>query len=76
MKTAKLFKNGRSQAVRLPQEYRFSGEEIYIKQYGDIVILIPKKSPWKSMIESVDEFSDDYMETRNQPAPQTRESVE
>jgi antitoxin VapB len=76
MKTAKLFKNGRSQAVRLPQEYRFPGEEIYIKQYGDIVILIPKKSPWKSLMESLDEFSDDYMEDRAQPAPQKREPLE
>ena len=76
MKTAKLFKNGRSQAVRLPREYRFPGEEIYIKQYGDIVILIPKKSPWKSLMESLDEFSDDYMEDRNQPAPQKRKPLE
>ncbi len=76
MKTAKLFKNGRSQAVRLPREYRFSGDEIYIKQYGDIVILIPKKSPWKSLMESLDEFTEDYMEDRNQPAAQKRESLE
>ncbi len=76
MKTAKLFKNGRSQAVRLPREYRFSGDEIYIKQYGDIVILIPKKSPWKSLMESLDEFSDDYMADRAQPAPQKREPLE
>ena len=76
MKTAKLFKNGRSQAVRLPQEYRFKGKEIFVKQYGDIVLLFPKKSPWKSLIESVDEFSDDYMDSRNQPDQQQREPIE
>jgi antitoxin VapB len=76
MKTAKLFKNGRSQAVRLPQEYRFKGKEIFVKQYGDIVLLFPKKSPWKSLIESVDEFSDDYMDSRNQPDQQHREPIE
>ena len=46
MMTAKLFENGRSQAVRLPKEYRFSGEEVAINKVGDIVFLMPKDNKW------------------------------
>ena len=41
MKTAKLFQNGQSQAVRLPKEFRFEGEEVFIKKSGSAVVLIP-----------------------------------
>lgn len=46
MMTAKLFENGRSQAVRLPKECRFSGEEVAVNKIGDIVILMPKDNKW------------------------------
>jgi len=72
MQIAKLFSNGRSQAVRLPKECRFDGEEVYIKKYDDIVILIPKKSPWSPMLQSLNKFSDDFMEQRTDSPPQTR----
>ena len=42
MKTAKLFANGQSQAVRLPKEYRFSGDEVGIMKVGEVVMLYPK----------------------------------
>ena len=45
MQTAKLFNNGGSQAVRLPKEFRFSGDDVYIKKYQGIVMLLPKESP-------------------------------
>ena len=47
METAKIFKNGQSQAVRLPKECRFEGSEVYIKKMGDIVLLMPKDKPWE-----------------------------
>jgi len=75
MQTAKLFKNGRSQAVRLPKECRFSGDDIYIKKFENMVILLPKDNPWASFIGSLDEFSDDFMDDRNQPLAQTRENL-
>ncbi len=75
MQTAKIFTNGRSQAVRLPKEYRFSGEEVYIKKFENIVILISKDDPWASLISSLDQFSDDFMENRNQPNQQIRETL-
>lgn len=73
MKTAKLFMNGSSQAVRLPREFRFKGSEVFIKRSGDAVILLPKDAPWDSLIGSLDKFSDDFMKTRNQPMSQERE---
>ena len=70
LKTAKLFANGRSQAVRLPKEFRFEGEEVFIKQVGGMVVLIPYHEPWQSLFDSLDQFSDDFMSERNQPSDQ------
>ena len=75
MQTAKLFTNGRSQAVRLPKSCRFKGDEVYIKRYENIVILIPKYDPWASLINSLDQFSDDFMQERNQPETRIRETL-
>lgn len=75
MKTAKLFTNGRSQAVRLPKEYRFSGSEVYIRSFEGVVMLLPKKHPWESLIKSLGMFSDDYMSDRNQPEQQERRGL-
>ena len=66
MQTAKIFKNGRSQAIRLPKEFRFDDSEVYIKKFEDVVLLIPKKNPWSSLINSLDHFTDDFMQERNQ----------
>lgn len=70
LKTAKLFANGRSQAVRLPKEFRFEGEEVFIKKVGNMVVLIPYHEPWQSLFGSLDQFSSDFMEDRNQPEKQ------
>lgn len=75
MQKAKLFKNGQSQAVRLPKEFRFDGEEVYIHRIGTAVILLPKNQPWKSLLESLDLFSEDFLEDRNQPSHQKREGL-
>ncbi len=75
MQIAKLFMNGRSQAVRLPREYRFNDTEIYVKKIGDIVMLIPRDSAWKAMEDSLTCFSDDFLHQREQPAEQVREDL-
>jgi len=67
MNTAKIFKNGRSQAVRLPKEYRFNDDEVGINKIGDMVVLYPLASGWDLFTESLDEFSDDFMQGRQQP---------
>jgi antitoxin VapB len=76
MKTARLFMNGRSQAVRLPKDCRMPGSEVFVRRLGDMVILLPRERPWASLIQSLDEFSDDYMSERNQPGQQEREDLE
>lgn len=75
MKTARLFQNGQSQAVRLPKEFRFDGSKVFIKKMGNAVILIPYQNPWQTLFDSLDKFSDDFMEHRKQPDPQIRESL-
>ncbi|PYV38954.1 MAG: AbrB/MazE/SpoVT family DNA-binding domain-containing protein [Acidobacteria bacterium] len=72
MKTAKIFKNGQSQAVRLPKEFRFEDDEVFIKRTGSAVLLIPKRSSWDSLLNSLEKFSPDYMNERGQPSRQTR----
>ena len=74
---AKLFKNGQSQAVRLPKEYRFENqEEIFIKKVADGILLMSKndKTIWNHMFDRLDEFSLDFMSSRTQPV-QTREDL-
>jgi antitoxin VapB len=75
MKTAKLFQNGQSQAVRLPKEFRFEGEEVFIKKNGNVVMLIPVAHSWDSLLGSLNKFSPDFMSERDQPQQQTREEV-
>lgn len=67
MDTAKLFKNGQSQAVRLPKAFRFEGDKVYIKKVGNTVVLLPYDDPWQVMWDSLDGFTDDFMQERNQP---------
>ena len=76
MKTAKLFKNGESQAVRLPREFRFNGDEVFIKRIGSAVILLPKAKSWDTLIDSLAKFPDDFMADREQPStPDRREGL-
>jgi antitoxin VapB len=75
MHTARLFSNGRSQAVRLPKECRFRGRDVYVHKFEGAVILIAKNDPWASLFGSLGHFSDDFMEERNQPTSQTRKDL-
>jgi antitoxin VapB len=67
VKTAKLFKNGQSQAVRLPKEYRMPGTEVYIKRQGEAIVLLPKAKSWAPLFESLNHFEKDIKLERNQP---------
>ncbi len=75
MKTAKLFQNGQSQAVRLPKEFRFAGDAVYIKKSGSAVVLIPLLNSWDSLTGSLDKFTNDYMSDRGQPRRQKRAAI-
>lgn len=67
IETAKLFMNGRSQAVRLPKGFRFEGEEVFVKKVGNAVVLLPRQRSWETLYESLGSFSEDFMEERGQP---------
>jgi antitoxin VapB len=76
MKTAKLFRNGRSQAVRLPREFRFEGDRVFIRKCGKGVLLLPAENAWDAWIENLSKFSPDFMaDGRQQPKEQKRRSA-
>ncbi len=73
--TAKVFKTGRSQAVRIPKEYRFACDEVFIEREGERVILTPRPRSWREYFAHSARFTDDYPETIDDPAPQEREQL-
>ena len=74
MQTAKIFQNGRSQAIRLPKAFRLSGTEVRISRDGNRIILEPLEQSWDDWLLAIEQFSDDFMEQgREQPAVQERE---
>ena len=75
MQIAKIFQNGKSQAVRLPREFRFPGDRVYLKRVGNAVVLLPYAAPWQSLVDSLSLFSGDFMQDRAQPPPQEREDA-
>jgi antitoxin VapB len=70
METAKLFWSGRSQAVRLPKEFRFDGKEVRIRRRGNAVILEPIPEDWAWLDALVGKLDDDVIAAVNQPIEQ------
>lgn len=62
METAKIFENGRSQAVRLPKKFRFNAEEVVVQQLGKAVLLVPKEYLWETFIDGLEGFTGDIFE--------------
>ena len=79
METAKIFQNGQSQAIRLPKEYRFTGDEVGIRKMGDIVMLYPTDKADALFFSSLGNFSDDLFESieqaRSESYPDTPREV-
>ena len=76
METAKIFENGRSQAVRLPKKFRFDTDEVIVQKLGDAVILVPKDRLWDTFLEGLSDFTDDFFaDGRMQGVPEERESL-
>lgn len=75
MEIARLFQNGKSQAVRLPKAFRFAGDRVFIKRVGNAVVLLPYEHGWDTLVESLERFSDDFMGERDQPPSQDRENA-
>lgn len=70
---AKVFMNGRSQAVRLPKEFRFDCDEVYITKQGDKVVISPTKPTWDDFFSQTSAFDDSYLNEREQDEPQERD---
>ena len=75
MQQAKLFQNGKSQAVRLPKAFRFAGDRVTIKRVGKAVVLLPHNEPWATLFDALGQFTPDFMAERNQPAVEKREKI-
>jgi antitoxin VapB len=73
MKIAKIFMNGRSQAVRLPKEYRFDCDEVFVERHGDSVILSARKPDWDDFFDAESAFGDEFLSEREDLPPQGRE---
>jgi antitoxin VapB len=74
---AKLFFHGRSQAVRLPKEFRFEGTEVYVRRVGaDVVLSSQPKAPMQNLLDAINEFEASFVMTREQPElPDTRATL-
>lgn len=72
---AKVFKSGNSQAVRLPAEFRFDVDEVFIEREGDKIILSPRPSTWDDFFSSRVRATADFMNDRGDTLPQVREDL-
>jgi antitoxin VapB len=73
-KSAKIFMNGRSQAVRLPKECRFDCDEVYVEKQGDKVIISAVKPGWDEFFDADSAFGDDFLSDRDDLPPQERDN--
>ncbi|MEM9220282.1 MAG: type II toxin-antitoxin system VapB family antitoxin [Cyanobacteria bacterium P01_F01_bin.150] len=74
MNTAQISTNGSHQIVILPEGFQLVGNEVYIKKVGTAIVLVNKENPWESLFNSLEQFSDDFMSTREQPPLDVREA--
>jgi len=77
---AKVFYSGRSQAVRIPAEFRFTTDEVYVRrdpQTGDLILSESPVKTWAEIFKALDEakFPDDFLEERDQRPPQKRDDL-
>lgn len=75
MDMAQIFKTGRSQAVRLPKEYRFTESEVTVQHFGGGVLLLPKNGLYAAISASLASFEPGLQLTREQPAQQDRVEI-
>jgi antitoxin VapB len=65
-----------SQAIRIPKRMKIDDDKVYLKKVGNSLFIIPFHNPWQNMIDSIDSFTPDYMDSREQPQNQQRESLD
>lgn len=75
MNTARVFQSGRSQAVRLPKEFRFTGAEVSVRRFGNGVLLLPIDAPWATLEAGLAAFEPGFTLAREQPPQQVRAEI-
>jgi len=73
--TAKVFKTGRSQAVRIPKSYRFSCDEVFIERDGERVILTPRLRSWKDYFARAPQLPKDFPDRLEDAPPEDAEPL-
>jgi antitoxin VapB len=70
IETIEIKNNNGIQAIRIPPGMKID-DKVYLKKVGNVIYIIPYHNPWQNLIESIDLFTPDFMENREQPMPQT-----
>jgi antitoxin VapB len=76
IETIEIKNNKGAQAIRIPKKMRINDDKVYLKKVGNTLYVIPYHSPWQNLIESTNSFTSDFMDERNQPVQQQRESLD
>ena len=76
VETIDIQENADSQAIQIPQEFKINDDKVYIKKMGNALYIIPFHNPWQNLFDSLGQFTSDFMEDRNQPSAQIRESFD
>ena len=74
IETIKIEQISGKQIIKIPENLKIDDDKVYLKKVGNLLYVIPFHNPWQSTINSLDEFSEDFMNERDQPSNQTRES--
>ncbi len=75
METIRITNSNNGQKILLPPKYKLKGKEVFIKRIGEDIIVFTKKGGWDSLSGSLDKFSEDFMQSRNQPELENREKL-
>lgn len=71
-----ILESAGSQSIQIPENFKIDDDKVYLKKVGNTLFVIPFHSPWENLIDSVDNFTPDFMNEREQPAEQKRETLE
>lgn len=64
------------QSIKIPDSFQLDDDKVYVKKVGNVLYIIPFHDPWQNLIDSVEEFTPDFMDDRNQPTEQDRELID
>ena len=76
VETVDIQNNSGIQAIQIPEAFKINDSKVYLKKTGNVIYIIPYHNPWQNFFDSLTEFTPDFMEERNEPSPQTRESFD